>query len=522
MSSPVYSTGASKDQGSPLTAMDKAKRAKKPLASVPLGWPIVSILLFLAVIGLCTGGVGLVDLAAATGITRRLWGLTLGVAGAAMVYSSVLLLTNRSMTTEQQLRRSRAGLVMLLAGALIGASFLAATLFELAYGLRIRIILFLAVLTLMLSIFVGAVLFLNPWRELSSRLVDKGFLGFRGPSLAVLAAVGGLGALASVLQVAHGALYLPSSSAPEITVRAKLTDVGIKENLVSVHGSITLRNEGKTRVRFLGTYYEITGSSVSPRHQPPCHKTFHAPLETGAGPVSRYSQYAGLHDVTLIQFGSIVIDGGWFEPSEESTTRLVAYFPKGKFDLIRLTTDIATVKADDLEVDESSPEGPRSDVLRSSQLKDLDGDTTVVTTSWPVQELSLFRRLTRSDRQLHNARVTGGPPLDDKEPAYNFYPWMLIFIGHRGHFEEEAASLIGSDEPLETVFGRSPEPGKYEWFWTGSISELSLWQPKGSGKKEPAKHTAPGTSHSLRMPDVCKKEALGGRCFLTSCRCSAR
>ncbi|MFI6494691.1 hypothetical protein [Streptomyces sp. NPDC050564] len=297
----------------------------------------------------------------------------------------------------------------------------------------------------------------DPHQSLSARAtMSAGALGAVGTLLA---------ASLALPQFWYAVRYKPYASAPVVSAENEIKQVRNYGGQLEITATITLENSGDTPVTVLVSMYEITGSVVTAdgvrRH--PHTTTMTDAVRKNYGPVARYNTYATYPDPHQIQVGTVVWDHAWLGPGEKTQTTVLAHAPRSRFNLLRITTDVAVARADQVEVD-ANPHGPERDE------KDCDG-TTIVETRQPIRHAGLLDLMTESDRELVTLWVTSGAR-DDKTPWWPAFPWINASLQHTGHPCTHA--LNQDDDGLESraMLG-----------WAGAIAEAGPPTPLTTGTR---------------------------------------
>jgi hypothetical protein len=262
--------------------------------------------------------------------------------------------------------------------------------------------------------------------------------------------------------------YIPSQRQSNLRVDAELSDLRTQGDQMAVTAKISIRNTGQTRVAVLAGFYWILGVNVHQAtldaSQP--YRALEKSLLEGRG---FRADYVSTMTEKLIQFGEMTGSGiRVYEPGQESTTTVVAHFPKGQFDLIRLTSGVDETNQDRLLLAGGAATGPRVEVFPNG--------SRAVSRVIPVHEISLVRRLTRGDRELVKRWVIAGPSSTDWPQGTPLErPYARVFLEPKGYFGE-----------------RTLEPSKqgrlhrtYQVISTGTNFELSLWRSSDKAATTP-------------------------------------
>ncbi|MGW1767058.1 hypothetical protein ACWCQL_23690 [Streptomyces sp. NPDC002073] len=244
---------------------------------------------------------------------------------------------------------------------------------------------------------------------------------------------GGLGALGAILaaslalpQFWYASLYAPSNSPPVVAVETGMEDVEDTGDHIEFSLWVSVENKGKTPVRMLTSLYEVSGTRVTVGDAPTAsgELPYGRILGGNYGSAARLNPFAAYDTPQTIQVGPVGEDYAWIGPDEEFRMRLRAQAPRDRFDLLRLTADVAVARADRVEVDEWQPGGGRA-------LETCAG-TRIAEDRRPLARLGAFEWLTESRRELVTFWAVSGE-LGDESPWWPPFPWTGVSIQHAGH-----------------------------------------------------------------------------------------
>jgi hypothetical protein len=173
------------------------------------------------------------------------------------------------------------------------------------------------------------------------------------------------------------------------------------------------------------------------------------------GPAARYSAQTELMPPELIQFGQVVWDQATLDSGESTEASVVAFFPMGKFDILRLGVDLVLGRDDRLPVAEPNFSGTPDGSAECSS-----GDTAV--RSWPLVAGSTVEMLTTADREVVLGRVIHDE--DGDETWWPAAPYLRYQVQHtdnscdhlfdsRGGLEDESMMAVAgamTEEPVPT------------------------------------------------------------------------
>jgi hypothetical protein len=313
----------------------------------------------------------------------------------------------------------------------------------------------------------------NPPPKTIRALLSKDTTAVIGAAATILAAI------IVVTQAWYSSQYLPSTATPVLSIKSKLSPPRPHRiGLAATTAQVEIKNTGKAPVTVLTSMYEITGTPITTPRQvtayPDTERVQHGAIGNNLGPSARYSTFSLYGSARLIQFGQLVFNQAWLEPDESTTATLIAYFPQGKFDLLRLTTDIAFVREDRIAVGDDSSVNTETLTPNSRLVKGCEGHN-VYLTLWPVEQGSLFHWLTESDREVVIALVigpAGKPSTAAKEVNSNIDgPWSPVFPEMHASIQHKGKSCGHVIRPNPTDRGLEDRSMFSE---AGSVSEVEI------------------------------------------------
>lgn len=190
--------------------------------------------------------------------------------------------------------------------------------------------------------------------------------------------------------------------------------------------SIALENAGKSGIRVLASMYEITGTAVYVDPGTGAlggldESRWQDAVSHNDGPAARYGARAQYGQAELIQFGPVAWESAWLEPGESTRATVVAFAPAGRYDLLRLTTDVAAAPADRV---------PVSGGVRQMMPAEQCGGATVLATRLPLERRSALEWLTTSDQESVTAWVRDGAA--ESSRWWADHPGLVVQLQHRG------------------------------------------------------------------------------------------
>jgi len=172
------------------------------------------------------------------------------------------------------------------------------------------------------------------------------------------------------------------------------------------------------------------------------------------GAPARLNAYAAYGEPELIQVGPGGEDYAWIGPDEKVQTKLRAQAPRGRFHLLRITTDVAVARADRVEVEDRPQPAGR-------ELKTCNG-TRIAEYRRNIASLGALDWLTESRRELVTFWAVSGKQ-GDESPWWPAFPWTGVSIQHDGH--DCGHALEPDHDGLEdrAMLG-----------WAGSVAEAAV------------------------------------------------
>ncbi|MEU4428850.1 hypothetical protein AB0F81_50270 [Actinoplanes sp. NPDC024001] len=244
----------------------------------------------------------------------------------------------------------------------------------------------------------------------------------------------------------YSAVYLPGTATPAVSIKTELTDVSEHVSHGAVTVKMTVENTSKTSVRLIGSQYVLAGARVlasnSVGEQLDATKV-HAATEYNYGPGARYNASTRLSPTSLIQFGPLTWDQASLEPGESTEVSVVAFFPAGSFDLLRVGADVTIAHDDRIGVEPFHP-GTAAPVQEHGMGTPCAGRRVLVQ-SWPVEHGSAVEALTQDRREVVLGRV-----IDDSAEQQGAWwptvPYLIYQVQRRdlhscGNLFEEPGSL---------------------------------------------------------------------------------
>ncbi|MEU3620561.1 hypothetical protein ABZ725_51250 [Streptomyces sp. NPDC006872] len=266
-----------------------------------------------------------------------------------------------------------------------------------------------------------------------------------GAGIAAVSAI--VAASLAVPQFWYSAHYQPSTTVPLINVTNSIENIRERGKKLEITASVTLRNSGKTSVRVLASMYEITGTKVTEANpgRGLDEGRWKKALKQNYGPAARYNSYAGFEKPVLIQFGPVAMDTAWLEPQETTRATVVAFAPKGAFDLLRVTTDVAAGRADRLPIEDDRRTFIEHDArtpFGASGEKGCGG-AKGLETRWDMRRTSWLEILTTSEQEVMTVwGVTEG----EDSPWWPSDPWIDVQLQRRG---KPCEHIFDDDHGLE-------------------------------------------------------------------------
>ena len=191
-------------------------------------------------------------------------------------------------------------------------------------------------------------------------------------------------------QRAYTALYVPTTAPASLSVFVTLEPAGERGARTILRGTATVRNTSGTRVKVLGSMRTVLGSRITDETRSP--RDFAKDLQKAAKtPLLEARRYAVEELFVPVQSGHLFDYGTYLEPNEEIARDVVAYVPKGRFDMARLNVVVAVARGRNLATADE-PDSPRVTRVRGCGKR--------ITSTAPIVEVSLLRYLTRGRREV--------------------------------------------------------------------------------------------------------------------------
>lgn len=207
-----------------------------------------------------------------------------------------------------------------------------------------------------------------------------------------------LGALISGAQLWYSTQYLPSHQKPSLTVESDLSQRANANGLEVAELTFAIANTGEVKADILGSVYRVTAAKVA--FGDPDEAAFARQLKrphVKSRPVLRYRR-APRWDV--VQADRIFVDDSWLSPGEKFSTKALVYVPPDRYDVLRVQANILIAKGDTIDIDF----GERELIPFSAEPgRPFWG----VSSTLPIEETSMFRELTRANRELLVTWVAG-------------------------------------------------------------------------------------------------------------------
>jgi len=153
----------------------------------------------------------------------------------------------------------------------------------------------------------------------------------------------GLGGLWAAWTFWYTTLYLPAQLPAHLLVFPTLERAGTKGSLAAVRATVRIRNASPVRVHVLTSWFVMAGTSTLPVRMD--DSTF-AYSVTGLDPhdIRPRMRYARTRHQQVLATGRLLEPDWYFEPHDETTRDVVAYFPRGRFDRVFFGVGVAAAK----------------------------------------------------------------------------------------------------------------------------------------------------------------------------------
>ena len=124
---------------------------------------------------------------------------------------------------------------------------------------------------------------------------------------------------------------VPSRIPPQLDVSSSLQVIGKRDNLLALKARVSMRNPSHTRVRVLGSWFNMFTYKVKAKKTPELSKT---DVEELRGPNYQahfidFPRLAKMTGRTVVNSGRLLPPVWWFEPGEEYSQEFVTLVPSG-------------------------------------------------------------------------------------------------------------------------------------------------------------------------------------------------
>lgn len=144
----------------------------------------------------------------------------------------------------------------------------------------------------------------------------------------------GLGGLWAAGTFWYKTLYLPAQLPAHLTVFPSLERAGTKGSLAAVRATVRIRNASPVRVHVLASWFVMAGTSIVPVRAMDDSTFAHSVGGSDPRDMRPRLRYARTGQQQVLATGRLLEPGWYFEPNEETTRDVVAYFPRGRFDRV--------------------------------------------------------------------------------------------------------------------------------------------------------------------------------------------
>jgi hypothetical protein len=228
----------------------------------------------------------------------------------------------------------------------------------------------------------------------------------------VLTTVIGVGTIVGFGQFWYQNVYLPSVAHPGINLTAKLDmDKGFARHRRAVYATLTLTNPTQREVTILATHFEVLGRPLEKRLTG--DQRGEKVLLERDRPAGRQVRTGRR---TVLRSGEILPTGSFLVPGEETTRRIAVAVPRRHRAVV--FNSYVIIARDRVSPDLVSPE---------RQLT--HQDTRSVHRSFDIVEDSVWRQLTRGDRELYTMETLGAGSVGYRCPGF---PEVQAYIDSYG------------------------------------------------------------------------------------------
>lgn len=202
----------------------------------------------------------------------------------------------------------------------------------------------------------------------------------------------------TLLQFLYSSVYAPTTATPLLNAKVSLDPGPGVGNTVRVDVAVEVENHSKGSVNLLGAVYRMDGAEVRPvaATGPPGSarpSRWVGPLLYDR-PVSTHVRRAGR---VLLDRGTLLPSGSYFEPGERIERRFVVYVPR-RLDVASMTVDLAMARR-----------RFRSFSFNSLELRPTSEGPVAIKVH-EIDDPSWLHRLIRETRYLHVMHALGGSP----------------------------------------------------------------------------------------------------------------
>jgi len=196
--------------------------------------------------------------------------------------------------------------------------------------------------------------------------------------------------------------YLPAKNDAALALTADLNELKSSDQTSSFRvfaAKMTIKNISNTKTQVLSSPYAVSGVKIAranasaeaffSRATPDVQDSENLPI--GHPTASRYSEE---QPADLVQFGEIIPEAWYLEPSEDYSTRIIVSVPKDaadNYEFLRLEMNVVVAKGNRLNPDYDGPVAYSPELV--ANVKRDHG--RYIVSEWPIKPLSQLDRITR-------------------------------------------------------------------------------------------------------------------------------
>jgi len=187
--------------------------------------------------------------------------------------------------------------------------------------------------------------------------------------------VGIVGLTVTIISTYFKEVVEPRRQPATLCVTSSLKEISKTDQLTAVQVTINMKNSSTQKVIVLDSWFNVSGIEITPRENPPNDTKFADEINqiivNGASSLDHVYRYSQEKNNALIT-GGLLLDKTWyFDPGEETSANFVVYVPNGKYQLLRLYSNITLSKSDEVEVEREKSQTQQDQKVKKED-KDLE------------------------------------------------------------------------------------------------------------------------------------------------------